>query len=163
MARIILDGIERDVLIERGRSGMTVFVDGRPYRVSEVIHLAGAVGFFAGHASHVAHVSSGPAGARISLRGRTYLRTDVRPDADAPSRGGGLRDGRVEAPMPGSIIAVHVKPGDVVRAGQPLVVLESMKMHNEVASPIDGVVRGVHCRVGDQVGFGQALAEIGAD
>lgn len=164
MARIVLDGIERDVMVERGPSGTTVFVDGRPYRISEVVHLAGAVGFFAGHASHVAYVSSGPTGTRVSLRGRTYLRTDVRPDADAPSRGGaGVHDGRVEAPMPGSIIALHVKPGDAVKTGQPLVVLESMKMHNELVAPIDGVVRGIHCKVGDQVGFGEILAEIGAE
>lgn len=164
MARIVLDGIEREVMVERGPSGTTVFVDGRPYRVSEIVHLAGAVGFFAGVTSHVAYVSSGPTGTRVSLRGRTFLRTDVRMDADAPAHaGGGVRDGRIEAPMPGSIIALHVKAGDAVKAGQPVVVLESMKMHNEVLAPIDGVVKRMTCNVGDQVGFGQVLAEIGSE
>ena len=74
-----------------------------------------------------------------------------------------MRDGRIEAPMPGSIIALHVKPGDPVKSGQPVVVLESMKMHNELVAPVDGVVRSLQCKVGDQVGFGQVLAEIGME
>jgi biotin carboxyl carrier protein len=164
MPKIVLDGIERDVRVERGPKGTVVLVDGRPHSVSEVIHLAGAVAFLSGTASHVAYVSSDRSGARISLRGRTYLRSDVRMDADEPGRGAGApRDGRVEAPMPGSIIAVHVRAGDTVKAGQPLVVLESMKMHNEITAPIDGVVRSVHCEVGDQIGFGQVLVETGAE
>jgi biotin carboxyl carrier protein len=80
-----------------------------------------------------------------------------------PARtGGGSSDGRVQAPMPGGIIAVHVHEGDHVTAGQPLVVLESMKMHNEITSPADGVVQRIHSKVGDQVSFGHVLVEIGA-
>jgi biotin carboxyl carrier protein len=56
-----------------------------------------------------------------------------------------------------------VSQGDHVRSGQPLVVLESMKMHNEIVSPLDGVVRKVNCRVGEQVGFGHVLMEIGSE
>lgn len=164
MAKVVLDGIERDVVVERGPSGTIVSVDGRRYDVSEVIPLAGAVAFLVGQTSHVAHVSNGPAGTRISLQGRNYLRTDARPDADGPRRtGGGVHDGRIEAPLPGGIIALHVRVGDAVKTGDPIVVLESMKMHNEITAPIDGVVRCVHCKVGDQVGFGHVLAEIGAE
>jgi biotin carboxyl carrier protein len=65
--------------------------------------------------------------------------------------------------MPGSIIAVNVAEGDHVRSGQALVVLESMKMHNEITAPHDGVVRKVNCRVGEQVGFGHVLVEIGPE
>jgi biotin carboxyl carrier protein len=163
MAKIVLDGIEREVSVERGAEGTVVTVDGRRYPVSEIIPMAGAVAFFSGAVSHVAHVSSGPSGARISLGGRTHVRQHARLDADVPSRaGGGVHDGRVEAPMPGGIIALHVAAGDAVKAGQPIAVLVSMKMHNEINSPIDGVVRRVNCKVGDQVSFGHVLVEIGA-
>jgi biotin carboxyl carrier protein len=50
-----------------------------------------------------------------------------------------------------------------VKSGQPAVVLESMRMHNEIEAPVDGVVRRINCKVGDQVGFGHVLAEIGAE
>jgi biotin carboxyl carrier protein len=100
---------------------------------------------------------------RISLHGRTYLRQNARVDEDVPSQAHhGAQDGRVEAPMPGAIIALHVKSGAAVKAGQPIIVLESMKMHNEIASPRDGVVTRLNCKVGDQVSFGQVLAEIAA-
>lgn len=163
MAKMVLDGVERDVNVERGPDGTVVTVDGRRYPVSDIIPMAGAVAFFAGQTSHVAHVSSGPAGTRISLRGHTHLRADARPDADAPLASAGARDGRIEAPMPGGIIALHVRTGDHVTVGQPIAVLESMKMHNEITAPIDGVVRRINCKVGDQVSFGHVLAEIGAE
>ena len=163
MARIVLDGVEREVAIARDKNGTVVTVDGRSYDVSEVVSVPGAVTFLIDKRSCVAHVSSGPAGTRLSLGGRTYLRSIVRTDEDLPARGHhGDRDGRVEAPMPGGIIALHVAAGDAVKAGQPIIVLESMKMHNEIASPLDGVVERVSCKVGDQVSFGQVLAEIAA-
>lgn len=161
MAKIVLDGIEREVAIERTPSGALVRVDDRRYAVSDVVHLAGSVAFFIEQKSHVAYVSTGATGTRISLHGRTYVRTDARIDADAPSLTH-AGDGRVEAPMPGAIIALHVGTGDAVKAGQPMVILESMKMHNEITAPMDGVVRRIHCKAGDQVGFGQLLAEITA-
>jgi biotin carboxyl carrier protein len=65
--------------------------------------------------------------------------------------------------MPGGIIALHVKEGDRVAVGQPVAVLESMKMHNEITSPLEGVVRRVHTRVGEQVPFGHVLVEVAAD
>ena len=62
--------------------------------------------------------------------------------------------------MPGNIIAVNVSEGDVVEANQAVVVIESMKMQNEIPSPIDGKVAKVNCAVGDQVDFGHVLVEI---
>ena len=163
MAKIVLDGIEREVLVERGPDGTIVTVDGRRYPVSDVIALEGAIAFFANGASRTAYVSTGPTGTRISIGGGTYLRADANVDADRPAAAaGGLHDGRVEAPMPGGIIALHVKAGDAVKTGDPLVVLESMKMHNEITAPIDGVVKRLNCKVGEQVSFGHVLAEIGA-
>jgi biotin carboxyl carrier protein len=154
----------REVVLERSNDGVAVIVDGKRYQVSEVIPLSGSFSFMLGDESRVAFVSRNAGGTQLSLCGRTYRRSDARVDTDTPARSGtGVRDGRVQAPMPGGIIALHVKEGDHVAAGQPVVVLESMKMHNEIASPIDGVVRRVHTKVGEQVPFGHVLVEVGAD
>ena len=64
------------------------------------------------------------------------------------------------APMPGLIVRVAVEPGDEVRAGQPLVVMEAMKMENELRSPAAGRVRSVAARVGAAVEKGTLLVEL---
>jgi len=69
-------------------------------------------------------------------------------------------EGVVKAPLPGAILAVKVAPGDAVSAGQVLVLLEAMKMENEVASPIAGRVRDVRVAAGDAVGLGDVLCVV---
>lgn len=54
----------------------------------------------------------------------------------------------INAPMPGNIMNVLVKAGDSVTKGQVLLVLEAMKMENEIMSPRDGVIAGVHVNKG---------------
>ncbi|KAL0487801.1 3-methylcrotonyl-CoA carboxylase alpha subunit [Acrasis kona] len=65
--------------------------------------------------------------------------------------------GSLKSPMPGAIIAVNVKQGDVVKKGQTLIVMESMKMELKIASPSDGVVASVYCKQGDAVSGDQVL------
>lgn len=77
----------------------------------------------------------------------------VDPTAQAPA-------GALVAPMPGSIIAVHVEIGDVVTAGQPLVLLEAMKMEHAVAAPAAGIVTEVAVTQGQQVEVGTTLAVV---
>lgn len=67
---------------------------------------------------------------------------------------------KIDAPMPGNIVSVAVKPGDQVKKGQLLVVLEAMKMENEIVSPVDGKVVSVAVAKGDTVNVGEALVEI---
>jgi acetyl-CoA/propionyl-CoA carboxylase biotin carboxyl carrier protein len=55
----------------------------------------------------------------------------------------GASAGTVRAPMPGKLLAMRVKVGDSVKAGQPLAVIEAMKMENEIVAPIDGVVTAI--------------------
>jgi 3-methylcrotonyl-CoA carboxylase alpha subunit len=69
-------------------------------------------------------------------------------------------DGRIVAPMPGQVIAVHVKVGDRVRRDQALLVLEAMKMEHTIASPVDGVVERLPFGVGSRVEDGAELAAV---
>jgi biotin carboxyl carrier protein len=70
--------------------------------------------------------------------------------------------GTVAAPLPGVTLEVRVAPGDSVRAGDVLVILEAMKMENEIAAPRAGVVEAVHVEPGANVGAGDALVTIRA-
>ena len=67
----------------------------------------------------------------------------------------------VNAPMPGNILKVNVKAGDAVKAGTVLVVLEAMKMENEIMAPKDGTVTQVLVSKGSTVDTGAPLVVIG--
>ena len=68
--------------------------------------------------------------------------------------------GSLEAPMPGKVIAIKVAPGDAVRKGDELLVVEAMKMENALRAPRDGVVKAFRARVGDMVNPGAVLVEL---
>ena len=63
----------------------------------------------------------------------------------------------VEAPMPGKILSVNVKAGDKVEAGDVLLILEAMKMQNEIMAPEDGTVSEVRVNAGDTVTTGDVM------
>lgn len=69
--------------------------------------------------------------------------------------------GTVTAPMPGNINDVKVKPGDQVASGTPLLILEAMKMENEITSPVAGTVKEVRVQKGQTVNNGDVLVVIG--
>ena len=70
--------------------------------------------------------------------------------------------GRLTAPMPGKVIALLAKPGDAVKKGQPLAVMEAMKMEHTIAAPADGIVSELPFAVGEQVTEGAELARFEA-
>jgi len=77
--------------------------------------------------------------------------------AAAPAAGAGTR---IESPMPGNILKVNVKQGDAVRKGDVLMILEAMKMENEIMAPCDGTVSSVSASSGNAVEAGQTLCTI---
>lgn len=68
--------------------------------------------------------------------------------------------GDVSTSMPGNVVDVLVKEGDVVKAGQPVLISEAMKMETEIQAPIAGTVKAVHVAKGDRVTPGDLLIEI---
>lgn len=69
-------------------------------------------------------------------------------------------DGRIKAPIPGLITRVLVEAGQAVEAGQPILVLEAMKMENEIVAPRPGTVAELRVHIGQAVGLHELLAEI---
>ncbi len=74
------------------------------------------------------------------------------PKAAAPAGGQAI-----SAPMPGTILSVNVKPGQAVKKGDVLVMLEAMKMENEIMAPADGTVGAVNVTKGQSVQSGDVL------
>ena len=75
----------------------------------------------------------------------------------APAPAASVGGKTITAPMPGSIISVNVKAGDSFRSGQVLLVLEAMKMENEIMAPCDGKVLAVNVNQGASVNSGDVL------
>jgi biotin carboxyl carrier protein len=91
----------------------------------------------------------GPAGACELLQRSRY-----------PATGGQDSGGGLTAPMPGAVLEVEAKPGDQVRKGQLLLILEAMKMEHRITAPFDGTIDAVHVSAGHQVENGQLLVTL---
>jgi biotin carboxyl carrier protein len=79
----------------------------------------------------------------------------------ARPRAAGASLSALAAPMPGVIIELHVKAGDRVERGQPVAVLDAMKMHNLIGAPRAGVIAEVCVAAGQAVGHGDTIVRFG--
>jgi pyruvate carboxylase subunit B len=70
-------------------------------------------------------------------------------------------EGEIRAPMPGMILRVEVAPGDTIEVGQPLLVIEAMKMENEIRSKVSGVVKEIHAQPKQAVEKDDLLIKLG--
>ncbi len=80
--------------------------------------------------------------------------------APAPAASGKAGSVKVEAPMPGTVLAIKAPAGTAVKAGDPVIILEAMKMENEIAAPADGVVASINVAQGATVNTGDVLATL---
>ncbi|MCQ4637117.1 acetyl-CoA carboxylase biotin carboxyl carrier protein subunit [Anaerovorax odorimutans] len=67
---------------------------------------------------------------------------------------------RITAPLPGSIWEVKVKEGDQIKENQVVIILEAMKMENEIPADFDGTVKKIYVEKGQTVKTGELLAEV---
>ncbi|WGM30801.1 acetyl/propionyl/methylcrotonyl-CoA carboxylase subunit alpha [Brevundimonas sp. NIBR11] len=95
----------------------------------------------------------------LFFRGNAHLMSGYA----SAATGGTASDGTLRAPMPGKIVATPAKAGDTVTKGQPIIVLEAMKMEHALTAPFDGVVGEIGYAVGDQVGADAVLAKVEAN
>jgi 3-methylcrotonyl-CoA carboxylase alpha subunit len=142
-------GEPRDVLIGCGRDGWTLTVGGQSSSVTARRLASGGVeAVRAGRRITGSVVTSG-AQRFVMVKGRTFAFELV--DPLAASDQGHLAANELRAPMPGKIIQMHAKPGDRVKRGQALAVMEAMKMEHTLTAPADAVVKSVGFKAGDQV------------
>jgi acetyl-CoA carboxylase biotin carboxylase subunit len=103
--------------------------------------------------SHAMRLTNGDIA--VMAEGETFL---FRPyDPFETAEAAGVASDRAVTPMPGRIVQVFVKPGDAVKRGQPLAILEAMKMEHTLAAPADSVVEAVDVAAGDQVKDGTVV------
>ena len=149
-ARAIVEGEALDV-------GLTT-VEGTPVRlvrIGEQVHrVAARRGETAGRWSLAVD------GVRVETEALDERRRTIRDLSAASAAASGPAP--VTAPMPGLVIRVNVAPGDRVSAGQGLVVMEAMKMENELRASADAVVVAVRATVGTAVNKGAILVELAA-
>ena len=104
-----------------------------------------------GGRSEVVYVAGSPDDRWVFWNGHVF-RGDFSGRASREQRGArGAGTHPLTAPMPATVLKVHVKPGDTVKKGDIVVVLEAMKMELPVRAPGDGVVAAVSCREGELV------------
>jgi biotin carboxyl carrier protein len=115
--------------------------------------------------SHEAYVQENDNVWQVLLRGRLYPVTveDEREKRLRAAAGAGVAETgefHLKAPMPGLVVAIPVAEGQEVKKGQVLLILESMKMQNELKSPRDGIVNRIKVRVGESVEQKQSLLNV---
>ncbi|MBT9513525.1 MAG: acetyl/propionyl/methylcrotonyl-CoA carboxylase subunit alpha [Acidovorax sp.] len=112
---------------------------------------------FAGQRTRAAVYAQGEVDHVFTPRGATQI-TAI--DLLAHSGESAAEGGRLTAPMPGKVVSFAVKTGDAVTKGQPLAVMEAMKMEHTIAAPADGVVQELLYAPGDQVSEGAELLKL---
>jgi biotin carboxyl carrier protein len=143
-----------------------VSIDGKTYEV-DFVSVSGqpVYSLIADGKSHEAYVRESDEGWQVLLRGRLYpVRVeDEREKRLRAAAGGGVAETgefHLKAPMPGLVVAIPVEEGQQVKKGQVLLILESMKMQNELKSPRDGTVNRIKVRAGESVEQKQPLLSV---
>jgi biotin carboxyl carrier protein len=158
-------GGSREVEVERSADGFEVVVDGTR-QVVDLIRLDGSMASLRypadGRSFQVSFQKGGRRRWRLVVIEREFDLEVLTPveAIEAVEGAGGSGPSVVEAPIPGKVVAVKVAPGDEVEAGQPLVVLEAMKMENELAAEQGGRVARVNVEPGATVDTGAVLVEL---
>jgi biotin carboxyl carrier protein len=150
------------VEVRGGDGGYTVALDGSPIRVDVAASSLPFASLLVEGASHEVGVEKRPEGYVVHFPGDAVsvsLREAARGTSPGVPRGHG--PARLTAPMPGRVVRVLEAPGAEVAAGQGLVVIEAMKMENELKSPRAGRVQEVAVREGQAVEAGALLAVVG--
>lgn len=164
--RYLVGNVEKTVEIEGFGGELVARVDDRSFKVRVTPVAEGSMLLHADGRAYVVRYARDARGIHLSVGGTTVLcrqpgqaSTGSASGAEAEVVGG--RQVLV-APMPGQVVKVNVSVGDLVSRKQCLVIVEAMKMENELVVAIDGTVTAVHVQPGQQVDALQPLVEVTA-
>lgn len=156
--RLIVDGEVHEIEVDRRSRGLIVLVDGARYPAS----VSPGKGEF--------RVRIGPTHHRIAIRGAALfvdgmpheVTTEVEGTGEGDTPGTSTATGpavlEVRPPMPGRVVKLPIAVGTAVKKGQTLVVLEAMKMQNEIPAPTDAVVKEIRVREGESIPVDRVIA-----
>lgn len=165
--RWVVRGGQSSHEMEVARRGdqFTVELDGQRHEL-ELVRLDGAVASLrfpsSGRSLQITYHHGLNGSWRVSV-GQREFDLEVLTPAEAVEAVSAARESgpsHVMAPIPGKVVAIKVEPGDQVEPGQALVVLEAMKMENELAADQAGKVAAIHVAAGDTVESGELLVEL---
>jgi len=141
-------------------------VDGKVYEVDfESVSGQPVYSLILDGKSHESYVAPGDHDWQVLLRGRLFPVTveDEREKRLRTAAGGGVAETgefHLRAPMPGLVVTILVAEGQAIKKGQVLLILESMKMQNELKSPRDGIIGRVRVKPGETVEQKQTLLSV---
>lgn len=154
-------GDERfEPVVREAGSGFEVTLAGRTFRFALTEEAPGVFALREGKRALRFHLVRQGTTAHLFWDGRAYELTEEREGVRPARRHDG---GALEAPMPGRVAAVKAEPGQRVKRGEELLIVEAMKMENALRAPRDGIVRAVHVTAGEMVAPGRVLVEIEAE
>ena len=151
------------VVIEPKGENFQVTIGDQIYTVAAQLQGEGLLSVEVAGRRHWVHLARQGAQRYVALEGHTWhlTRLSRRQTRRGPERQAvEATQPRLEATMPGQVLAVLVAEGEAVTRGQTLLLLEAMKMELRVTAPADGRVRRVHCAAGQVVERGQLLIEL---
>lgn len=156
-----VDGVLRVLVVERSEKGCTVLIDGRSIPIDICESAPGMLSLLIGGRSYRCVRTVFADEETISVCGQQHRVVvsdprSLRGRRRRPGAGNGTL--QIKASMPGRVARVLVTPGDAVVAHQGVIVIEAMKMQNELKAARDGRVSEVRVAAGDKVASGQVLA-----
>jgi biotin carboxyl carrier protein len=143
-----------------------VSVDGKIYEIDfESVSGQPVYSLIVDGRSHESYIYQGEENWQVLLRGRLYPVTvederEMRLRAAAGGRVAETGEYHLRAPMPGLVVAIPVGEGQEVKKGQVILILESMKMQNELKAPRDGTIGRIRVRPGESVEQKQTLLSV---
>jgi len=159
-----VNGRPHEVTVVERLGELEVTVDGKRLDIAyEEVDSLGQVAVRVGAMSYGISIEGGASSVTAVIAGHLYaveLEDERERAAHAAARAASKGGGVVKSVMPGVVVQLLVKPGDTVEKGQPLLVLEAMKMQNEIAAPSDGTVTAVHVAEKQAVGTGAKLVTL---
>jgi biotin carboxyl carrier protein len=164
--KVIQSDREEDLLLKLADGRVAAEIGDRVYNLEVREMQPDAFLFFVGANVHECRVNE-RAGAKgtfiVTIRGRSYEVTIVDPKRLRSAQNSDRHHhgmAEIVAPMPGKVVRVQIEAGGSVEKGTGVVVVEAMKMQNEMKSPREGVVVSINVKAGDTVNAGDVLAVI---
>jgi len=163
---VTVNGAEHEVELVERAGELVVRYDGAPVRASyDEVDRLGQVGLFLENRSFAVSIEGGPQAAAVTVAGHLYaveIEDERERAARQADRSRGKRGGDLKSVMPGIVVQVLVREGQRVEEGQTLLILEAMKMRNEIVAPTAGTVAALHVSEGEAVKGGARLVRLDA-